>query len=997
MKKLLSFITGLIVTVILFSSASAQVSDNINGQLVIINPYKIEVPLGTKGNKTVKIKLDRRPTSSVLIQGKESSSNEGALILKPVTSLALFTPENWNVEKDFTFSIEATSDRTKTGLESKMELVTDRNAVRDSDVFSGVISVRIIDSTANSNGGTNSGATTNDAADTTGGLPATLDGTNTSNTNAGLAAFLCSYGSSGQKRPCTLGDYISDPNGFVYQTWRVTRSIINIMLIIALLIISFSNIVRFNLDNYTVKKALPNLIIGVILANLSFFIVRYLADIVTVVTYFFVQETNTVRFDLFLVESAVTIGEESIRAVGEVIGGLLGVFIMLLLAIVSIVAYVWLAFLFYVRLLAVYLLTILAPLAFIAYGIPGMEKYFKLWWQQMIKWLFMIVAMSAVFWLMIIISRSTPKSITIAELLIMYALLFTALTMPSKMGGAIIDKASRFFAKNPLSAAATRYAADKGKELAWSTPGVRHVLGWNKTKRERFEQKMKNLEGDARNQADNSWLLGGAARGLEKERSFATTLENRSARIRADRGLEAEERWKWLGQERNKSERDKDIAEGKLNTKRSRDKMDFVFDKKNEALINSWLETKFDEEFTAYAVDRDEKMRKGVYATKRKNPLQGVMNWKNKKKEFDSTTDPEKKRVLQQEMNNIAEAFEREAKKGGAYFNRFPNMTIDKVVKEMEDEGAGKAFLTGEHKHAWKNEMAGAVARMEDDMEGATAHEMQAQLQDFTQRVLKGNPDMIKHFFAGDTASMMNLANDLGWEDFDERKIGDGQIIVETMKQISKKDRFRRVGMIDALASEMKSAGVINQTSHDQIKSKLKSTTGQTEVLEFLTQNVGSLAGSFSSRHLDSRTMGNLDTLIGGTAPAPTPPGGSPSGGTPRINWSSDDASTGFGGFPLVDPNPSAPGYTPPATTPAPTPAPAAPTAPTNPVTTPPPAPTPTPPTPATPQPAPFEPYNPFAPDTTTPIEEENPDQIEEDENPEETPEAKEDEEGKEK
>ena len=369
--------------------------------------------------------LEREPTSgSVSVKVKITGGLITNLTAQP-NSLT-FNKANWNKPREVVFTYDGQGE---TGQGA--EIVFSGNGLADAKIV-----------------GTNIGVVRS------GSETGTDQGSSSTTTNLGDTKTKAFGGKQ-------LGDYISDPNGFVYPSWRASRSIINVLLIIALLLISFTNILRINIDTYTVKKALPNLILVVILANVSFLVVRYLADITTVVPYLFVNLAGQATFSGFLIKAIESIIETAIYTVSK------GFYFMLLIfSIISFVGLLWMAFLLYFRLVAIYLLTILAPLAFIAYGVPGFEKYFKLWWQQFIKWLFIVPAMSAVFWLMIEIGQSTPVN-SWAKLLLMYVLFFTAVTLPSKMGGAVIDKASKAFMKY-TGAGAARDASLKAGENYWN-------------------------------------------------------------------------------------------------------------------------------------------------------------------------------------------------------------------------------------------------------------------------------------------------------------------------------------------------------------------------------------------------------------------------------------------------------------------------------------------------------------------------------------------------
>lgn len=301
-----------------------------------------------------------------------------------------------------------------------------------------------------------------------------------------------------------LAGYIADPDGFVFRIWKVSRSIINILLIIALLAISFSNILHgsfgINLDSYTVKKALPKLFLGIILANASFLMVRFIVDIGNVITnYFAVDLAGQGGFGNLVGFATKSIAIESIETIGTGLG-ILAPLIAVVAAIVSFVLLVWLAFLLYLRLVAVYLLVILAPVTFVAFGLPGLGGFFGQWWQQFTKWVFLVPAMAVVFWLMAEIGKVSENSI--AQLLIMYILFIVALTLPSKWGGSFINKASEGFAKytgiNAAREGVKKWAGDTaklaGESVLTKTPGLRSIARyqeWSKKNKENWEKSNK--------------------------------------------------------------------------------------------------------------------------------------------------------------------------------------------------------------------------------------------------------------------------------------------------------------------------------------------------------------------------------------------------------------------------------------------------------------------------------------------------------------------------
>lgn len=65
----------------------------------------------------------------------------------------------------------------------------------------------------------------------------------------------------------------------LYQAWSFFRNVANILFVIALLFVIFSQITGFGIDNYGIKKILPKLIITAIIVNFSYIICGILVDI----------------------------------------------------------------------------------------------------------------------------------------------------------------------------------------------------------------------------------------------------------------------------------------------------------------------------------------------------------------------------------------------------------------------------------------------------------------------------------------------------------------------------------------------------------------------------------------------------------------------------------------------------------------------------------------------------------------------------------------------
>jgi hypothetical protein len=185
--------------------------------------------------------------------------------------------------------------------------------------------------------------------------------------------------------------------------WKYSLAVTDIIVIFALLAIAFANILKLNIDIYAVKKALPGLLIGVILANFSLLICRVIVDFASLLSSHFIEMAGGpegVGYGLAALMFNMTPAQLGGAALaGGVVIFLLGLFasplfclaiplVLLFLAIPGFIILI-LAFLMYARLYVVWILVILSPLAFILLGFPPAQQYFKQWWSWFLKWVFM--------------------------------------------------------------------------------------------------------------------------------------------------------------------------------------------------------------------------------------------------------------------------------------------------------------------------------------------------------------------------------------------------------------------------------------------------------------------------------------------------------------------------------------------------------------------------------------------------------------------------------
>ena len=188
----------------------------------------------------------------------------------------------------------------------------------------------------------------------------------------------------------------------IYLVWQYARNITNIVFVIFLLIVIYSQLTGFGINNYGVKRILPRLIIAVVLVNLSFVICSLAVDLSNIIG-------STLReFFTGIQQSVIANGQASEIAnvpLGEIItsiisgvgiagiaidatGGGAALFWMLLPVLLgAVIAIVSGLLTIAARQALVALLIMVSPLAFVAYLLPNTEKWFQKWKQLLFQML----------------------------------------------------------------------------------------------------------------------------------------------------------------------------------------------------------------------------------------------------------------------------------------------------------------------------------------------------------------------------------------------------------------------------------------------------------------------------------------------------------------------------------------------------------------------------------------------------------------------------------
>ena len=195
----------------------------------------------------------------------------------------------------------------------------------------------------------------------------------------------------------------------IYEIWKYFQGVTNIVFIIFLLVIVYSQITGFGINNYGVKKALPKLIIAAILVNLSFYICSIAVDVSNIfgegIRGLFESiagssssgEAGMSRVQITEMYQALGAGT-AFSVAGLTIAFETGAIWMLIpLAFGALISVVIGLVTIAMRQAVVTLLIMIAPVAMVAYILPNTEQWFKKWRQLLFQMLIFYPAFSLLF------------------------------------------------------------------------------------------------------------------------------------------------------------------------------------------------------------------------------------------------------------------------------------------------------------------------------------------------------------------------------------------------------------------------------------------------------------------------------------------------------------------------------------------------------------------------------------------------------------------------
>lgn len=270
----------------------------------------------------------------------------------------------------------------------------------------------------------------------------------------------------------------NDHDSPIFILWQYTRNITNVIFVIFMLIVIYSQLTGFGISNYGIKRVLPRIIIAAVLVNLSYIITVLAVDISNIV--------GSSLLDTFTnIQDSITFAEDPMSQISwtEVIayfvsgaglswlavtasGGMGHLLWMLAIVVIGAIVSLLIGLLtIALRQGVILILVMIAPLAFVCYLLPNTERWFKKWKDALFQMLIFFPMFSFLFgasklasWAIIASSEGEMFRV-ILGLAIRVMPLFMATSL-LKMSGTILGKVSSALgtAAKPIYGAAGNWA-----------------------------------------------------------------------------------------------------------------------------------------------------------------------------------------------------------------------------------------------------------------------------------------------------------------------------------------------------------------------------------------------------------------------------------------------------------------------------------------------------------------------------------------------------------
>ncbi len=180
-------------------------------------------------------------------------------------------------------------------------------------------------------------------------------------------------------------EFISQPQ--IIEAWKIVRDFCNMLFILVLLMIAFASILR--LENYSMKRWLPKVVIMAVLINFSRIIVGILIDGSQIVMLTFVDSFSAGggNFVAFLqIDQYLTILDNTTK-VADLRMLSIAYILATIFSIIALITMLAILIVFVMRVIYLWIYVALSPLAFLMMAFPGGQKYASEYWGELTKYL----------------------------------------------------------------------------------------------------------------------------------------------------------------------------------------------------------------------------------------------------------------------------------------------------------------------------------------------------------------------------------------------------------------------------------------------------------------------------------------------------------------------------------------------------------------------------------------------------------------------------------
>lgn len=192
----------------------------------------------------------------------------------------------------------------------------------------------------------------------------------------------------------SYNDFITEPA--VVEGWKVVRDFCNMFFILVLLLIAFASILR--LENYSIKRWLPKVILMAILINFSRMFFGLLIDLsqIVMLTFIntfadsgsnFVEYLRVRQYLEFVTQAPSVIEENPTGGDASLINIVIAMLIAIIFLIVATVSMVAILLMFVIRVAMLWILVTLSPLVFLLSSFPNGKGYASKIWGEFTKYL----------------------------------------------------------------------------------------------------------------------------------------------------------------------------------------------------------------------------------------------------------------------------------------------------------------------------------------------------------------------------------------------------------------------------------------------------------------------------------------------------------------------------------------------------------------------------------------------------------------------------------